>query len=675
MTVSRLRMGRRLGIVLLVLMVVAALLWRVVNPPLGPLILPKGAVADTGWEQWGATSGGTRFTSAAQITPTNAQHLGLAWSYSTGELGRRPEAMLANSTNEATPILASGSLVTCTPFSRVIALDPATGREKWVFDPQVDPRYRLPDQYICRGVSQWRDPTLPSGAVCAIRIILAMVDMRLIVLDAATGRPCATFGAGGTVRVDPGPLHHPGEVKLAAPAAIVNDLIVVGSMVLDNVRANAPRGIVRAFDVRTGRPAWSFDPIPAQGGPDRDWQGNSRQTTGAANVWSAIAADPALGLVYLPTSSASPDYYGGLRPGDNRHANSVVALDSRTGRLVWARQLIHHDIWDYDTPAQPTLVDIDRDGVRVPALVQVTKQGYVFVFDRRNGRPLFPIDEVPFPQGGVVGEILSPTQPKPRLPLPIVPQSITAAEAWGFTPWDRGKCRDLIGKYRSEGLYTPITTRGTITYPAASGGANWGGAAVDPGRQILYINSSRVGSVIRLVPRRGVGGGSVKLSATDDVSPMSGTPYEVKREWLLSPLGAPCTPPPWGGLTAIDLRSGRTLWDVPLGTINNKVRVPLPFDLNYGTPNLGGPVASGGGVLFIAATMDGYLRALDMSNGRELWRGKLPGGSQTTPMTYVWRGRQYVVIAVGQHMWFQTPRSDRIVAYALPLTGQVKPLE
>jgi quinoprotein glucose dehydrogenase len=668
-TAGRHRIGRRSAIVLLLLLLGAALWWRIANPPLGPLILPKGAVANTGWDQWGATAGGTRFTAAAQITPTNVGHLELAWSYSTGELGRHPEAMLVNSTNETTPILAGGSLVTCTPFSRVVALDPASGRERWAFDPHVDSRFKLPDQYICRGVSQWRDSSLPQTAPCAVRIILATVDMRLIALDAATGRPCAAFGAGGTVRIDPGPLHHPGEVKLAAPAAVVNDMIVIGSMVLDNVRANAPRGIVRAFDASTGHPAWTFDPISPQGASDRDWRGNSRKTTGAANVWSAIAADPALGLVYLPTSSASPDYYGGLRPGDNRNANSVVALESRTGRLVWAQQLIHHDIWDYDTPAQPTLVDIDRNGARVPALVQVTKQGYVFIFDRRNGRSLFPIDEIPVPQGGIPGEILSPTQPRPRLPLPLVPQSITPGEAWGFTPWDRGKCRDLIAKYRSEGLFTPTTTRGTITYPAASGGANWGGAAVDPARQILFINTSRVASVIRLVPRRGNGDGSVKLSATDDVSPMSGTPYEVKREWLLSPLGAPCTPPPWGGLTAIDLRSGRALWDVPLGTINNKVRVPLPMDLTYGTPNIGGPVATGGGVLFIAATMDGYLRALDMTTGRELWRDKLPGGSQTTPMTYVWRGRQYVVIAVGQHMWFQTPRSDRIMAYALPLTG------
>ncbi|QTH23415.1 pyrroloquinoline quinone-dependent dehydrogenase [Rhizorhabdus wittichii] len=665
--------GRRLGraalAVVALLLLAYAVAWGIrLLPPLGPLRIATHSPAETPWDQWGATAGGTRFTPAAQITPGNVAHLRVAWRYSTGELARRPEGMQVNSTNETTPILAAGSLVTCTPFGRVIALDPATGREKWTYDAKVDPSFKLPDQYICRGVSQWRDARAadPAG-MCATRIILATVDMRVIALDARTGRPCAGFGEGGTVRVDPGKLHHVGEVKLAAPAAIVRDSIVIGTSVLDNVRANAPRGIIRAFDARSGREIWTFDPIPQQGGPDRDWMGDSRRTTGAANVWSVISGDPELDMVYLPTSSASPDYYGGLRPGDNRHANSVVALDATTGRLVWARQLIHHDIWDYDTPAQPTLVDIDRGGRRIPALVQPTKQGYVFVFDRRTGAPLFPIDEVAVPQGGVPGEWLSPTQPRPRLPRPIVPQKITPDQAWGFTPWDKAKCRDLIVRYRSEGLFTPITERGTITYPAASGGANWGAGAIDPARQVFFINSSRVASVIKLRKRKPGGSGTVQLSATEDVSPMAGTPYEVKREWLLSPFGAPCTPPPWGGLTAIDLKTGATLWDVPLGTINDRLPIPLPFDVALGTPNIGGPVATAGGVLFIAATMDRHLRAIDMRTGKELWRDRLPGGSQTTPMSYMAGGRQYVVVASGQHMWFQTPRSDEIVAYALPM--------
>ncbi|WP_448501222.1 pyrroloquinoline quinone-dependent dehydrogenase [Sphingomonas sp.] len=652
---------------LLVLGVALLLWWRWHNPPLPPLVLPADAPAETGWPQWGASEGGTRYSEARQITPGNVGHLAVAWRYSTGELARRPEAMLANSTNETTPLIAAGNLVSCTPFGRVIALDPQTGAERWVFDAAIDDRLKLPDQYVCRGLSQWRDARAADPAApCATRLILATVDMRLFAIDAQSGRRCADFGEGGEVRIDTGPVRHLGEVKLAAPGVVVGNVLVIGTSVLDNVRADAPRGLVHAIDLRDGSTRWTFDPIPPEGGDDRDWLDGSRTRTGAANVWSVIAADPERGLVFLPTSSPSPDYYGGLRPGDNRHANSVVALEAATGRLVWAQQLIHHDIWDYDTPAQPTLIDLPHNGALVPALVQPTKQGYVFVFDRRDGRPLFPIDEVPVPQGGVPGERLSPTQPRPRLPAPIAPQSVAPDDAWGFTPWDRARCRSLIAQYRSEGLFTPITEGGTITYPAASGGANWGGGAVDPARRVFFINTSRVASVVRLRKREGEGGGTVQLSSKDDISPMAGTPYDVKREWLLSPLGAPCTPPPWGGLTAIDLATGRTLWDVPLGTINHEIAVPLPWDVRHGTPNIGGPVATAGGVLFIAATMDRYLRAFDMASGRELWKDRLPGGSQTTPMTYTVKGRQYVVVASGQHMWFGTPRSDEIVAYALP---------
>lgn len=661
---------RRGGIILagIIAVLAAVVLWQTWPTPLPPLVVPEGGPAQTEWAQWGATGGGTRYTDAALITPGNAAHLKVAWRYSTGELTRRSPEMLANSTNETTPILAAGSLITCTPFSRVIALDPVTGAERWVHDAAVDARLRVPDQYICRGLSQWTDPELPETAACATRIIMVSVDMRIVALDARTGAPCRNFGTDGVVTVDAGPVHHLGEVKLMGPAAIVGGNLVVGSSVLDNVRANAPRGVIRAFDLRTGAPVWTFDPIAPDGKADQDWHGDSRSRTGGANVWSVMAFDEARELVFLPTSSPSPDYFGGLRPGDNRHANSIVALDAKSGRLVWAYQLVHHDIWDYDTPAQPTLIDLNKDGRIIPALVQPTKQGYVFVFDRTTGEPVFPIDEVPVPQGGAEGEWLSPTQPRPRLPAPIAPQNLSADDAWGFTPWDRAQCRKLIAKYRSEGLFTPISESGTISYPAASGGANWGAGAIDPVSQTYFINTSRVAQAITLKRRAsGDGSGSVQLSATEDISPMAGTPYEVKREWLLSPLGAPCTPPPWGGLTAIDLTTGKTLWDVPLGTINHRIPVPLWFDIALGTPNLGGPVTTAGGVLFIAATMDGYLRAIDMRNGQELWRDRLPGGSQTTPMSYVAQGRQFVVVASGQHMWFQTGRSDELIAYALPV--------
>jgi quinoprotein glucose dehydrogenase len=622
---------------------------------------------DSAWEAWGATPGGTRYAPVAAITPANVDQLEIAWTYSTGELARRSEAMLVNSSAETTPILAAGSLVTCTPFGRVIALDPATGEERWTFDPAIDPAFELPNQYVCRGVALWRDASAPAEEACAQRIIYSTVDLRLIAIDALTGKACTAFGRDGEVTlIQPG-LQHRGELKLASPPTIVGDIVAVGSMILDNVRADAPRGVVYGIDARSGERRWTFDPIPQDQGPTaEDWLEGSRSRTGGANMWSVMAADTERDLLFIPTSSPSPDYYGGERPGDNRHGNSLIALHGATGELAWSYQLVHHDIWDYDTPAQPTLVDITRGGESIPAVVQPTKQGFLFVFDRRTGEPLFPIEERPVPQGAVAGEWLSPTQPIPTLPEPLFSTDLSPDDAFGFTFWDRGACRKRMESLRFEGLFTPPSLQGSIHYPAASGGANWGGAAIDPASGTLFVNSSRVASVITLVPRRATAGDSVALSDGVDISPMKGTPYEVKREFLVSPWGAPCTPPPWGGLSAYDLRTGKKRWDVPLGTINHELPVPLPFDWKLGTPNIGGPAATAGGVLFIAATMDRYLRAFDMATGEELWKDRLPGGSQATPMTYSVNGRQFVVMATGQHLWFQTEPGDTIVAYALP---------
>jgi quinoprotein glucose dehydrogenase len=632
-----------------------------------------GAVAQAdgakGWSHYGGSPAGTRFSSAAQIDRSNVDQLEIAWRYSTGELKRRGPDMITNSSTQVTPILVDDTLVFCTPFNRVIALDAATGRERWVFDPKVRLDLKLPYQYSCRGVSQWRDPELAATAACAKRILTATVDLRLIALDARTGKPCAGFGVNGQVTVERDRADdYPGESKFISAPVIASGVVAISASIMDNIRTDSPPGTIYAFDVRTGEPRWQFDPVPRDRADPAyaTWFDDSALRTGSANVWSTMVADEARGIIYAPIGSASPDFWGGERKGDNLYSSSLVALNATTGQRIWHFQSVRHDIWDYDVSAPPLLAELRRNGKPVPAVVQNTKQGFVFVFDRTNGTPLFPIEDRPVPQGALPGEWLSPTQPFPVKPEPLVPTSVTPEDAWGFTFWDKAACRRKIESLRSEGIFTPPTTApGTILSPGTAGGANWGGAAFDTQRQLMLINVNRVPQVVVLVPRKEIPGvEGIELKDGRDTSAATGTPYGVRREWLLSPWGAPCTAPPWGELVAVDLDSGAIKWRVPLGSIEK--RLPIRFEWNLGTPNLGGPVITAGGLVFIAATMDGFLRAFDIDTGRMLWRHELPAGTQTTPMTYEAQGQQFVVLATGHHLWFGSTPGDEIVAFALP---------
>jgi quinoprotein glucose dehydrogenase len=640
---------------------------RTVDAFLGALALlvslPPAPVQADAWPHYGGDAGGMRFSAATQITPANADRLELAWRYRTGDLDTRPDAV-AMSAFEVTPILVGEQLLLCSPFNEVIALDPATGRERWRFDPGVATDYRPANQFVCRGVSAWSDATA-SGALCVTRIFMGTVDGRLFALDAGTGTPCPGFGNGGSVRIDPGKaLLRPGEFQITSPPVVARDTVIVGSSIGDNMRVDAPKGTVHAFDARTGTLRWTFDPV-GRGAADfpGDWPRGAAATTGHANVWAPMSVDTARGLVFLPTSSPSPDFFGGLRAGDNRYANSVVALHADTGRVAWHFQTVHHDVWDYDLPAQPSLVTLRRADRAIDALVQVTKQGLVFVFDRTTGAPVFGIEERPVPQRGVAGERLAATQPFPLAPPPLVPQSLAPEQAWGLTPWDRDACRRAIESARSEGLYTPPSEQGTLLVPFTGGGANWGGAAFDPATQTLYVNTSRAAHRLTLLPAAAFD--AARAAAPDaEISPQRGAPWAMRRDLLLSPLGLPCNPPPWGMLTAVDLNSGTIRWESVLGTVRDLA--PLPIPLAWGTPNFGGPIVTAGGVVFIGAAMDDYLRAFDAESGAELWKGRLPAGGQATPMTYVWRGRQYVVIAAGGHSRAGTRLGDSVVAFALP---------
>ncbi len=638
------------------------------------LVLAAVAVGDPTWGYYGGDQGGLRYSTAAQITPANVDDLEQVWTYSTGDLAKRDKDTMRRSKLQATPILAGDKLYLCSSFNEVIALDPETGKEIWRFDPKIATKDVDPaNGFNCRGVAHWAfsGDALSAPVACPDRIIAPTSDGRVIALDSTSGKPCVGFGTNGEVKLDPGmELLWPGEFQITSAPVIVGNVIIVGSSIGDNARAVAPHGTVRAFDVITGAPKWSWDPVPrdAKDPATATW-GDGWKDVGHANVWAPMSIDVERGLVFMPTSSASPDFFGGLRPGDNKHANSVVALKTETGQLVWAFQTVHHDIWDYDNPAQPTLATIDVEGKPRDVVIQPTKQGFVFVLDRDTGVPVFPVEERPVPQGAVAGEPLSPTQPFPTHIPQLVPTKISADDAFGVTPWDRAACREAIAGGRNEGIYTPPSEKGTIMFPFTGGGVNWGGVSIDPVSQTLYANTSRAMHRITLVPAANVDALREKFP-DKEISRQRGTPFGMIREVLLSPIGMPCNQPPWGVLTAVDLKSGKVKWEQTLGTTEELA--PLGIAFKWGTPSIGGSVATAGGLVFIGATLDKYLRAFDAKSGEEIWQGRLPAAGAATPMTYVWKGRQYVVIAAGGRGDAGIAPGDSFVAFALAKPGEAK---
>jgi quinoprotein glucose dehydrogenase len=646
-----------------------ALLWLVAGRLRRPAIELSMSGPVAGWPAYGGDPGGTRYSPLTQITRENVKHLKVAWVYRTGDVSdgsRYPR----KSSFEATPILFNGTLYFSTPFSRVIALDPETGEERWSYDPGIDLGVRYSESLVSRGVEAWEDPEGDEGDLCRGRIFFATLDARLLALDAETGEPCPGFGDQGVVdlKIGVGEVET-GEYEVTSPPVAVGAVVVVGSAQGDNRRVGVEKGDIRGYDARIGELLWTFQPVPRSA--DRpgwaEWEPESARRTGAGNAWAPLASDPERDLVFVPTGSAAPDFYGGERPGSNVFANSVVALRASTGELVWHFQVVHHDLWDYDVASQPTLITVRRNGREIPAVVQATKMGHIFVLHRETGEPLFPVEERPVPASPVPGERAWPTQPFPVKPPPLLPEKLTPDSAWGLTPWDRAKCRERIAGLAYEGIFTPPSLEGTLEYPGMIGGANWGGVAVDPGRRLLIVNLSRFASWVRLIPREQYEAARRAPDAEGSFTAMEGTPYGMNREGgLLSPWDIPCTPPPWGKLVAVDLESGDVRWEVPLGTIRDLG--PLPLPLKWGTPNLGGPIVTGSGLVFIGAAMDDYLRAFDIESGEELWKGRLPAGGQATPMTYRIRpnGKQFVVIAAGGHGGLGTRLGDYLVAFALP---------
>jgi len=616
------------------------------------------------WSAYGGDKQGTRYSTANQITPDNVGSLEVAWTFQTGALDGM-DAIAHRTAFQSTPILIDNRLIFCTQFNEVIALDPNSGEALWRHDPEVATDRQPANQYTCRGVSHWSDPD--AEGVCASRVLMGTVDSRLIALDTTSGELCSGFGENGSVKVEPSTeLRWPGEYQITSAPAIIGDIVVTGSAIGDNLRTQAPLGTVHAFDVRTGTKVWEFNPIPQdETDPARSsWGGDSVLTTGHSNVWSTISVDEERGMIFLPTSSPSPDYFGGNRIGDNRYANSVVALNGETGQVVWHFQTVHHDLWDYDVPAQPGLYSVWRDGRQHDVVVQVTKTGMVFVLDRETGEPFQPIEERPVPQGGVEGEALSPTQPFTVNTPPLVSSRLDPSDAFGITLWDKWSCANAISELRQDGLYTPPTEQGTLMYPFVGGGANWGSAAYDPTRNLLVINMSNVASFTKLTRKTGDELTTGAIIDGAEFAPMEGAPYSMTRSPLLSPLGLPCSPPPWGIIAGVDLATGEIVWRSVLGTTEDLA--PGGLALKFGTPNIGGPIITESGLIFIGATLDDYLRAFDVETGAELWKGRLPAGGQATPMTYTHDGKQYVVIAAGGHGSAGTRKGDHVIAFAIP---------
>ena len=469
------------------------------------------------WEHWGGDRGGMRFSPLAQITPGNVGNLVRAFEFRTGDLDRRTPEVMKRTKFQATPLFVEDSLIFCSPFNEVIALDPGTGQQKWRHDPKISTSQRPANRYNCRGVAYWVDSQAAEGAACRARIFMGTNDVRVIALDARTGIPCADFGTSGAVKLETGWLEWPGEFQITSAPVVSRGVVIVGSAIADNRRVEAPSGTVRAFDARTGQLRWGFDPL-VHGGV----------IAGHANVWAPMSADEDRGLVFLPTSSPSPDFWGGKRPGNNEHANSVVALRAETGELVWSFQTVHHDVWDYDLAAQPTLARIDTGDGQRDVVIQPTKQGFVFVLDRDTGKPIWPVEERAVPQGGAEGEQLSPTQPFPTHVPALLPQRISADDVFGLIPFrDRALCRAQVEAARNDGLYTPPSTRGTVVFPMTGGGVNWGGAAFDPVNQILYANTSRAIHIIKLLPRAETQG--FNPPPGHDFGQQQGAPFAMTR--------------------------------------------------------------------------------------------------------------------------------------------------
>lgn len=652
--------------------------------------VPVGRLPDTlmpagDWHAYGRTPAGQRYSPLDQLTPANVSGLKVAWQFHTGDTrGRAGDPV--ETTDEDTPLKIGNRLFLCTPHQNVIALNATTGKQIWRYDPQLAGGLAL-QHMTCRGLSYEprapaspgaaittatahaaSAPAAPSTATCAGRLFLPTADGRLIALDPETGVPCPSFGRAGQIDLWAHmPNRNPGSYYSTSPVVVTRKLVIVGGTVLDNVSTNETSGVIRAFDIDSGALVWNWD----SGNPEATAPiaAGQQYTANSPNSWSISSVDESLGMVYVPMGNQPPDQWGAKRsPAVERFSSSVVALDLATGAVRWVFQTVHHDLWDYDVPSQPGLIDLTIGGQTVPALVRPTKQGELFVLDRRTGKPLLPVTEVQAPQGAAAGDHTAPTQPKSA--LSFEPAPLTGSDMWGATMFDQLACRIAFHRLRYEGRFTPPSLQGSLIYPGNFGVFNWGGVALDPQRQLVFATPTYLAFVSRLVPRPDdkallVQSGGPPEGALPALNENFGAPFAAELSPFTSPLGIPCQAPPWGYVAGADLTTGQIAWQHRNGTVRDLSPLPLPFKM--GVPNLGGPVMTAGGIAFLSGSMDNFVRAYDVSSGRQLWESRLPAGGQATPMTYTGNdGRQYLLVVAGGHGSTHTKAGDSVIAYALP---------
>lgn len=664
----------------------------------------KGA-EQKNWANWGNTTAGDRFAALDQINKTNIDKLQVAWIAHTGDI---PQSNGSGAEDQNTPLQIGDKLFVCTAYSKVIALSVDDGKKLWAYDSNST----APNWQRCRGLGYYENssensaasqapaaqpaaipaagpltpaaseaaapvseapqaPAATGGTVsgtCERRLFLPTIDARLIAINADTGKPCADFGDNGVVdlKVGMGEVK-PGYYQQTSTPLVAGNVVVVGGRVADNFSTGEPPGVVRAFDVHTGALVWAWDPgnpnitkLPPEG---------ETYTRGTPNVWSAMSYDPKLGLIYMPTGNATPDFFGGTRTElDDKYSSSVVAVEVTTGKVRWTFQTTHHDLWDFDLPSQPLLYDLpDGKGGSTPVLVQTSKQGMIFMLNRETGQPVAKVENREVPQGNVPGERYSKTQPFSVGMPNIGNQTLKESDMWGATPMDQLLCRIEFKGMRHEGVYTPPGLDRSLQFPGSLGGMNWGSVSVDPNNAIMFVNDMRLGLANYMVPRAQVPTGASGIEM--GMVPMDGTPYGAVRERFLSPLGIPCQKPPFGTMSAVNLKTGKIVWQVPVGTVKDtgplgiKMRMPM----EVGMPTLGASLSTQSGLLFFAGTQDFYLRAFDTATGKEIWKSRLPVGSQSGPMTYVSpkTGKQYIIISAGGARQ-SAERGDYVIAYALP---------